>query len=96
VSRVDLLRYLDRFRIGSRLLFGGNLTRQPYFNGRAYRVCGNLRNTDLVTEQTFWVGIYPGLNREMLDFTVEKIERFFAGGKDRSQASFEKVPACSA
>ena len=76
VSRVDLLTYLDEHKIGTRLLFAGNLTRQPYMTGRNYRVSGELTNTDRVMHDTFWVGVYPGLTREMLDFIVEKIETF--------------------
>ena len=77
VNRVDLLTYLDQNKIGTRLLFAGNLTRQPYMIGRNYRVSGELINTDRVMNDTFWVGVYPGLSREMLDFVVEKIEAFF-------------------
>ncbi|MFZ5484203.1 MAG: lipopolysaccharide biosynthesis protein RfbH [Pseudomonadota bacterium] len=77
VDRIDLLRYLDQYRIGSRLLFAGNLTRQPYFQGRAYRVAGRLEQTDRVTERTFWLGLYPGLARESLDYLAEKLETFF-------------------
>jgi len=74
--RVDLLAYLDQNKIGTRLLFAGNLTRQPYMIGRNYRVSGELTNTDIIMNQTFWVGVYPGLSREMLDFVVEKLETF--------------------
>jgi CDP-4-dehydro-6-deoxyglucose reductase, E1 len=74
--RVDLLSYLDQNKIGTRLLFAGNLTRQPYMIGREYRISGELTNTDIVMNQTFWVGVYPGLSRDMLDFIVEKIETF--------------------
>lgn len=74
--RVDLLAYLDQHKIGTRLLFAGNLTRQPYMIGREYRISGELTNTDIVMNQTFWVGVYPGLSREMLDFIVEKLETF--------------------
>ncbi|KVX81916.1 lipopolysaccharide biosynthesis protein RfbH [Burkholderia ubonensis] len=74
--RVDLLSYLDQHKIGTRLLFAGNLTRQPYMIGRQYRVSGDLTNTDIVMNQTFWIGVYPGLSREMLDFVVEKLEAF--------------------
>jgi CDP-6-deoxy-D-xylo-4-hexulose-3-dehydrase len=77
VARVDFLRYLDENRIGSRLLFAGNLTRQPYFQGRNYRVIGDLQNTDRVMNETLWIGIYPGLSEEMLDFVAGKIEAFF-------------------
>ena len=76
VSRVDLLKYLDQHRIGTRLLFAGNLTRQPYFEGREYRVSGELTRTDEVMNNTFWMGLYPGLGEDMLGFAVEKIETF--------------------
>ncbi|GGY28941.1 lipopolysaccharide biosynthesis protein RfbH [Pseudoduganella albidiflava] len=76
-SRVDLLTYLDQHKIGTRLLFAGNLTRQPYMTGRTYRVSGELANTDRVMNDTFWVGVYPGLTREMLDYVVEKLEAYF-------------------
>ncbi len=77
VARVDLLTYLDQHKIGTRLLFAGNLTRQPYMIGRNYRVSGELTNTDRVMNDTFWIGVFPGLTREMLDFTIEKLEAFF-------------------
>jgi CDP-6-deoxy-D-xylo-4-hexulose-3-dehydrase len=77
VERVELLKYLDQYKIGTRLLFAGNLTRQPYFANRDYRIIGELTNTDNVMNNTFWIGVYPGLNEEMLSFVVEKIETFF-------------------
>lgn len=77
VKRVDLLNYLDQYKIGTRLLFAGNLIRQPYMLGRNYRVSGDLTNTDIVMNQTFWLGVYPGLTREHLDFVVSKLEEFF-------------------
>ncbi|MQA42313.1 lipopolysaccharide biosynthesis protein RfbH [Rugamonas aquatica] len=80
VSRVDLLTYLDQHKIGTRLLFAGNLTRQPYMVGRNYRVSGELTNTDRVMNDTFWIGVFPGLTREMLDYTVTKLEEFFGVG----------------
>lgn len=77
VDRVDLLKYLDQHKIGTRLLFAGNLTRQPYFAGRNYRVAGSLENTDRIMEQTFWLGVYPGLDETMLDYVAERLEAFF-------------------
>lgn len=77
VSRVDLLNYLDQNKIGTRLLFAGNLTRQPYMLGKNFRVSGDLTNTDIVMNQTFWIGVYPGLTSEHLDYVVDKLEEFF-------------------
>ncbi len=82
IRRVDLLSYLDQEKIGTRLLFAGNLTRQPYMQGRNYRVSGDLTHTDTVMNDSFWVGVYPGLTEEMLDFTATKIESFLGVGFD--------------
>ncbi len=79
-SRVDLLTYLDQRKIGTRLLFAGNLTRQPYMIGRNYRVSGELVNTDRVMNDTFWIGVFPGLTHEMLDYAASKLEEFFGVG----------------
>ncbi|MDR3409554.1 MAG: lipopolysaccharide biosynthesis protein RfbH [Formivibrio sp.] len=76
IRRVDLQQYLDQNKIGTRLLFAGNLTRQPYMIGKNFRISGELTNTDIVMNQTFWIGVYPGLSTEMLDYVVEKIETF--------------------
>ena len=75
-TREQLTAFLDRQKIGTRLLFAGNLTRQPYFQRRPHRVSGTLENTDLVMARTFWIGVYPGLNLEMLDFAADKIIEF--------------------
>ena len=77
VKRVDLLNYLDQNKIATRLLFAGNLIRQPYMIGRNYRVSGELTNTDIVMNQTFWLGVFPALTREHLDYMVAKLEEFF-------------------
>ena len=76
VSRVDLLTYLDQEKIGTRLLFAGNLTRQPYMIGRSYRVSGELVNTDLVMSNTFWIGVQPALSEEMLNLSAQRIASF--------------------
>jgi CDP-4-dehydro-6-deoxyglucose reductase, E1 len=78
LKRVDLMTYLDQNKIGTRLLFAGNLTRQPYMKGRNYRISGELINTDRAMNDTFWVGVYPGLTQEMLDFVIEKLESYFS------------------
>jgi len=77
VNREELIRYLDKEKIGTRLLFAGNLTKQPYFQDVEYRVVGNLTNTDITMNKTLWLGIYPALGEAQLDFVAEKIEFFF-------------------
>lgn len=75
--RVDLLEYLDQYKIGTRLLFGGNLTRQPSMAGRKHRVSGKLDNTDRIMNDTFWLGVFPGLTEAMLGYVVGKLEAYF-------------------
>ena len=77
VQRVDLLKYLDQQKIGTRLLFAGNLTRQPYFQSVEYRVAGELTNTDRTMKQTFWLGVQPALTQEHFDFIGDRLEEFF-------------------
>ena len=76
VSRLDLLTYLDQNKVGTRLLFAGNLTRQPYMQGAKYRVSGDLTNTDNVMNNTFWIGVQPSLTQEMMEFAARKIESY--------------------
>jgi len=75
VDRDELVERLNDFKIGTRLLFGGNLLRQPYMKGRNYRVVGELSNADLVTTNTFWIGLYPGLTEDHLSYAVETMTR---------------------
>jgi CDP-6-deoxy-D-xylo-4-hexulose-3-dehydrase len=77
-AREALIRFLDERKIGTRLLFGGNLTRQPLYQGWNYRVAGTLENTDRVMHGAFWVGCYPGLTNEMLDYLAQSILEFCA------------------
>ncbi len=76
-KRVDLLKFLDKNKIGTRLLFAGNLTKQPYFKDIDYRVVGSLENTEKTMNNTFWLGLFPALNNEHLDFVHSKFEEFF-------------------
>lgn len=73
IIREDVLRSLDTQKIGTRLLFGGNLTRQPAYIGRRHRIAGELLHTDYVMNHVFWTGVYPGLPEEMLDYMVAGI-----------------------
>ena len=76
VTRLDLLTYLDQNKVGTRLLFAGNLTRQPYMASAHYRVSGDLTNTDNVMNNTFWIGVQPALTPAMLEFAASKIENY--------------------
>jgi CDP-6-deoxy-D-xylo-4-hexulose-3-dehydrase len=75
-KRDDLLKYLNEKKIGTRLLFAGNLIRQPYMKGRNYRVHGGTENSDIVMRDTFWLGVYPGLGDAAIDYILETISRF--------------------
>jgi CDP-6-deoxy-D-xylo-4-hexulose-3-dehydrase len=66
---------LNEAKIATRLLFGGNLLRQPAFAGTPRRVIGELINTDIVMNHTFWIGVWPGLTTTMLDYVVETLEK---------------------
>lgn len=80
IKRVDLLRYLDENKIGTRLLFAGNLTKQPYFSGANYRVATPLPNTDRTMRQTFWLGVQPALSEPHIDYVGDTLEEFFGLG----------------
>lgn len=78
VDREDLLRHLDSLKIGTRLMFAGNITRQPAYSGVDFRIVGDLINSDIVMRRSFWIGVYPGLTKKMLSFVVEVIKDFMA------------------
>jgi CDP-6-deoxy-D-xylo-4-hexulose-3-dehydrase len=74
-SRDDVLRYLENYKIATRLLFGGNLLRQPAYQNVHHRKIGDLGNSDFVMNQVLWMGVWPGLTREMLSFVIETLHR---------------------
>ena len=78
INRIDLLRFLDNHKIGTRLLFSGNIIRQPYFKNLNYRIFSELTNTDVIMNHSFWLGVYPGINEKMLDFIIAKISVFLS------------------
>jgi CDP-6-deoxy-D-xylo-4-hexulose-3-dehydrase len=79
VNREELLRFLDSRKIGTRLLFAGNILKQPAYKNIDFRVVGELTNTDIVMKRSFWVGVYPALTKPMLDYVVESISDFMTG-----------------
>ena len=77
-TREELTRALEAQKIGTRLLFGGNLLRQPAYEGCEYRAIGDLPNTDFVMNRVFWIGVYPGLTKRMIDFVAATVSAFIA------------------
>lgn len=75
-TRDELVIHLNAKKIGTRLLFGGNLVRQPYMKGRNFRVHGELKNADIVVDRTFWIGVYPELSRDHIDYVLDVIDTF--------------------
>ena len=75
-SRLELVQHIESRRIGTRLLFGGNLMRQPAYINMPHRVVGPLTNADIITDNTFWLGVYPGLTDEMVDFMIATVAEF--------------------
>ncbi|WP_434598883.1 lipopolysaccharide biosynthesis protein RfbH [Streptomyces sp. A5-4] len=77
--RSELVAFLEDRKIGTRRMFAGNLTRHPAYIDQPHRVVGDLTNSDIVTEHTFWVGVYPGLTDEMLDYIISSVKEFVGG-----------------
>jgi len=78
IKRYDLVRYLEKNKIMTRMLFGGNLTRQPAYEDVEYRIVGELKNTDLIMNNTFFIGVYPGITDEMIDYIIKIFKNFFS------------------
>lgn len=80
-TRDEIVRYLEGKNIQTRMLFAGNLIRHPCFDGmrrsgRGYRIAGELKNTERIMRDTFWIGLYPGMRKEMIDYMIDQIRRF--------------------
>ncbi|MFM8001673.1 MAG: lipopolysaccharide biosynthesis protein RfbH [Actinomycetota bacterium] len=80
-SRYDVVQHLESHRIATRQLFGGNLLAQPGYQGIEHRVSGTLKNTELVSLNAFWIGVFPGLSDEMIDYMIETIDGFVKSKK---------------
>lgn len=85
--RLDLIRYLDGRKIGTRLLFAGNLIRQPYFSRVNYRVVGDLVNTEATMNNTLWLGVQPSLGVEELNYVISSLDHYFQGGRSKKSAN---------
>ena len=77
-TRMDIVRYLDKHKVATRMLFGGNLTKQPAYEHTKYRVVGGLKYTDLVMNNLFWVGVYPGITKEKMHYMLNIFEKFLS------------------
>ena len=77
-TRNEIVKELNERKIATRLLFGGNLLRQPAFANTPRRVVGELTNTDIVMNDTFWIGVWPGLTLEMLDYVIKTLREILA------------------
>ncbi len=80
-TRDEVVQFLNANKIATRFLFGGNLLRQPYMKDQKYRVMGDLTNADIVTERTFWIGLFPGLSPGHIAYMVETLAKFVAGAR---------------
>lgn len=78
-NRNDLVRFLEENKIGTRLLFAGNIIKQPLFteNNYEYRVVGELTNTDIIMKNTFWIGVWPGITDECISYIIDKFKEYF-------------------
>ncbi len=86
-TRNELVRFLESRKIGTRLLFGGNLTRQPAYRDVSYRVVGELTNAEMVMKQSFWMGVYPGLTDAMLNYMIETVMELVTRRKNKRRDS---------
>ena len=85
-KRADIINYLEDKKIATRMLFGGNLIKQPAYKDIKYRIVGGLKNTDFVMNNLFWIGVYPGLTEEILKYIEEKINTFFNDMKRQNES----------
>jgi CDP-6-deoxy-D-xylo-4-hexulose-3-dehydrase len=92
-DRTSLLRYLEERKVGTRLLFGGDLTRQPAYQGLPFRVVGELANTQTILGNSFWIGVYPGLSRPMLDYAAGCLREFVRRETADLKSTLAAVPS---
>jgi len=83
IKRNALVEFLESKNIQTRNLFAGNITKHPCFDslkeGADYRICGGLKNTDKIMNDSFWIGLYPGMTDEMIDYMINSISEYLSG-----------------
>ncbi|WP_406671080.1 lipopolysaccharide biosynthesis protein RfbH [Methanolobus sp. ZRKC4] len=77
-TKNDIVKYLEESKIATRMLFAGNIIKQPCFEGVKYRICGNLAHTDQIMDNTFWIGLYPGLTDEMISYVLTVFDDYIS------------------
>ena len=77
-TRNQIVQYLEDSKVATRMLFGGNLTKQPAYIGKNHRIPDNLNNTDYIMINSFWIGVYPGINEEMRKYVVDVFDEFMS------------------
>jgi len=80
-TRNDIVNYLETHKIATRMLFGGNLIRQPAYKNSIYKVSGKLPNTDTVMERLFWIGVYPGIDKQRLEYVCNCFDEYLSAGR---------------
>ncbi len=80
-TRDDIIKYLENNKIATRMLFAGNITRHPSFENTEYRIYGDLKNTDIIMNNTFWIGVYPGFTKKIINYILEIVDEFFENVK---------------
>ena len=75
-TKNEIVEYLESKGIATRMLFGGNLTKQPAYQGKKFEKIGSLENSDYIMNNTFWIGVYPGLTKEMLEYIIDEFHSF--------------------
>ena len=75
-SKESLVNYLTSKLVDTRPIFAGNLIKQPYFQNKIFRTSKTLSNTDKIMNQSFWIGVFPGLSKDMLEYTIKQFETF--------------------
>lgn len=90
-TKNELVKYLEENKIATRMLFAGNIVRQPAYKSSRCRIAGSLKNTDFIMRNTFWIGVYPGINEAMIDYILSVFDNFFKNRLYGYSTNFSKL-----